>query len=73
MPTVPVLAGLWLAEDGERPPGFTLNADIEVGSLHEAVEGVLEAAQADSVSIARSRRDAPVPASLASGAVEQGA
>ncbi len=47
MPAVPMLAGLWLADEGQRRPGFTLDADIVSGSLHEAVEAVLAAAEAD--------------------------
>ncbi|MCJ2012535.1 AI-2E family transporter [Methylobacterium sp. J-076] len=47
MPAVPVLAGLWLADEGERRTGFTVNADITAGSLHDAIERVLAAAEAD--------------------------
>ena len=73
MPAVPILAGLWLAEEGTRPPGFTLDADIEAGSLHEAVEAVLEAAEDDAAPVARPQTAAPIPAALAPGVVGQGA
>ena len=59
MPSVPVLAGLWLAEETGRQPVFTLDADITAASLHEAVEAVLEAAQADPTHFLRPR---PEPA-----------
>ncbi|MGC5780631.1 AI-2E family transporter [Methylobacterium sp. NFXW15] len=76
MPAVPMLAGLWLADEGQRRPGFTLDADIVSGSLHEAVEAVLAAAEADP---ARPARQDPQPdpaaavAVVAPGPVGQGA
>ena len=47
LPRVPVVAGLWLTDEGEHRPGFTLNADLRADSLREAVEAVLEATAAD--------------------------
>jgi hypothetical protein len=45
MPSVPILAGVWLAE--ERQPAFTLEVDHRADSLREAVEAVLELAEAE--------------------------
>ena len=76
MPTVPILAGLWLIEGEQRRPGFTLDADITAASLHEAVEAVLEAAQGDTTHPMRPRAEAapiPVPVVAGQGAVEVGA
>ena len=50
MPSVPILLGLWLAQDAGAArlaggPGRTAGADGQAGSLREAVEAVLAAAQ----------------------------
>ncbi|MGU3468297.1 AI-2E family transporter [Methylobacterium sp. C33D] len=52
VPGVPVLLGLWLAQDGGARrlaggPGGAAEADAQVGSLREAVEAILAAAQED--------------------------
>ncbi|MBN6822429.1 putative PurR-regulated permease PerM [Methylobacterium sp. PvP062] len=52
VPGVPVLLGLWLAQDGGANrlaggPGGAAEADAQVGSLREAVEAILAAAQED--------------------------
>ncbi len=77
MPAVPMLAGLWLADEGQRRPGFTLDADIVSGSLHEAVEAVLAAAEADPALARRGRIPNPTlrraVAVVTPGPVGQGA
>ncbi|MDP4003400.1 AI-2E family transporter [Methylobacterium sp. NEAU K] len=52
MPGVPVVLGLWLTQDDRpdraaRTAGGAMEADGQVGSLREAVEAVLAAAQAE--------------------------
>ncbi|MEE7451343.1 hypothetical protein MRF4_28170 [Methylobacterium radiotolerans] len=52
MPGVPILLGLWLAQDSGASrlgggPGRAAEADAQVGSLREAVEAILAAAQED--------------------------
>lgn len=77
MPTVPILAGLWLADEEEQRPDFALNADITVGSLHDAVEAVLAAAEADPTHFLQPHAGvtpvAPVPEAMPPQTVGQGA
>lgn len=77
MPTVPVLAGLWLADEAERRPGFALHGDVTAGSLHEAVEAVLAAAEADRAPVPLPRDGTEptraVPLVIGQGTVGQGA
>jgi len=52
MPGVPVLLGLWLAQNGQservaRAQAGATNATGQVASLREAIEAVLAAVQAD--------------------------
>lgn len=76
MPTVPILAGLWLADEEQRRD-FALNADITVGSLHDAVEAVLAAAEADPTHFLQPHAGAapvaPVPEAMPPQTVGQGA
>lgn len=73
MPTVPILAGLWLADEADRRPGFTLHADLTAASLHDAVEAVLAAAEADPTHFLNLRTGAgtgaSVPAATGGGAM----
>ncbi|XYD09750.1 AI-2E family transporter [Methylobacterium sp. NMS12] len=57
VPGVPVLLGLWLAQDDGANrlaggPGGAAEADAQVGSLREAVEAILAAAQEDATGAA---------------------
>ncbi len=67
MPAVPLLAGLWLADEGGARPTLILDADIRADSLREAVEAVLAAAEADAGPAPSARRDAPAPAPAMAG------
>ncbi|GJE36258.1 AI-2E family transporter [Methylobacterium persicinum] len=79
MPTVPVLAGLWLADEKARRPGFSFDADITAGSLHEAVDAVLAAATADPTHFlhprtgAQTAKSSPVQGDSAQETTEQDA
>lgn len=77
MPTVPILAGLWLADEEEHRPDFALNADITAGSLHDAVEAVLAAAEADPTHFLQPHAGAapvaPVPEAMPPRTVGEGA
>jgi hypothetical protein len=64
---VPLLAGLWLADEGGGRPTLILDADIRADSLREAVEAVLAAAEADAGPAPSARRDAPAPAPAMAG------
>jgi hypothetical protein len=70
MPAVPVLAGLWLAD--ERRPIAILDADRRANSLREAVEAVLEMAEGDPDPVRHPRPgDAPalsIPVAAGQGA-----
>ncbi|MBE7244633.1 MAG: AI-2E family transporter [Actinomycetospora chiangmaiensis] len=70
MPAVPVLAGVWLSD--ERRPALILNVDRRADSLREAVEAVLEAAEAEGGSAPQIQPEpgaaAPIPAAIGQGA-----
>jgi hypothetical protein len=69
MPAVPVLAGVWLSD--ERRPALILNVDRRADSLREAVETVIEAAEAESGPAPQIQPEtgaaAPIPAAIGQG------